>query len=296
MFSINQHMKEAERSLAAIDKIDPYTLDINVDLINRDIKALESQMSISKNRYNIANIKAIIKYLNSVISKINKDIDENDVADKNSIKMCWNSNNNVIKSYPITFKNIKEYSINACDYIELHNEKMITLDYTDAINMISFEFIHRDFGYTHEDMEGLLEDCGIAGVTDPDIIKQFFKDEDIEPYKLGKKARIDDCMYISNEKHKIKNYFDTETFNYKNSYYKDVLESNAIELTSLIAVELIRRVTRLQKFVKLIMIDDTSVVFTVKDDDIEIVNSLISDMSIRIFGRQFGIIPNITVL
>lgn len=284
MLKINQQTKFNENSYGALLKAEPFELNMNIETINRDIARLENQLSKAKNKYNIKNLKYIIKYLNRTKSKI----------EDGKIEMCWNIDNGRLMSYPTEIKTHAEYKIDASEYVELHNEKMIILDFIDIINIMSFEYIYRDLGYSHHDIEDILESLGITGTVSPKIFIDYFKDEELEPYYLSKQSRIEDSPHINKESHKIKNYYNNKEFN-TDSYMEVIMDSAKLTL-DIIAAEIVKQLAKKNIDNKLVSIGETTIVLNIKDNTDANVKELLSDISFRVFGRNFEVLPKITIL
>lgn len=284
MLKINQQTKFNEAMYGVALKAEPFEVNINTETLDRDINRLEKQLATAKNKYNIANLKYILKYLNKTKKK---------VCD-GKLEMCWDIKDGKLLSYPTEIKTHPEYMIDASEYIELHNEKMITLDFIDIVNIISFEYIYRDLGYTHHDIEELLEQLGITGTVSSESIIKFFEDEDLDPYFLSKQSRVEDSPHINKESHKIKNYYNTAEFN-TNTYHEVVVDSIKSTL-DIIATEIMKRLAKIDENVRLISIGETTVVFTIADNVELNINDVVSDISLRTFGRNFEVIPKTTIL
>lgn len=284
MLKINQQTKFNESLFGNLLKSEPFEVSINTETIDRDINRLEDQLKKAKNKYNIKNLKYIIKYLSKTKSKI-KD---------GKIELCWNINRGELASYPTEIKTHEEYKIDASEYIELHNEKMIILDFIDIINILSFEYIYRDLGYSHHDIEEILDSLGITGTVSPKIFVDFFKDEDMSPYYLSKQSRIEDSPHINKESHKIKNYYNTKEFD-ADSYMMVVMDSVKTTL-DIMASEIVRQLYRNNIDHKLVSIGETTIVINIDDKTELDVNEIFNCMSFRVFGRNFEVLPKITIL
>lgn len=284
MLKINQQSKLNEPVYGTLLKSEPFEVNINIETLDRDIKRIEKQLKAAKNKYNIANLKYILNYLNKTRNKIKDGV----------LELCWDLKDNKLASYPTEIKTHPEYMIDASEYIELHNEKMIIFDFIDIVNILSFEYIYRDLGYSHKDVEDILDKLGITGTVSSKIIIDFFKSEDLNPYLLSKQSRIEDSPHINKESHKIKNYYNTEEFSTE-SYHEVVVNSVKITL-DIIASELYKKFVKLDANTKLVSIGETTIVFNVSDEIELDLADICSDISLRIFGRNFEVIPKMTIL
>ena len=284
MLKINQQTKFSEVLYGSLTKSEPFEISMNTETIERDISRLEDQLKKAKNKYNIKNLNYIIKYLKKTKSKI-KD---------NKIEICWDIEKGKLASYPAEIKTHPEYLIDASEYVELHNEKMIILDFIDILDIMSFEYIYRDLGYTHHDIEDLLDTLGITGTVSTKLFKEFFKEEDLTPYMLSKQSRIEDSPHINKETHKIKNYYNSKEFN-TDSYMEVIMDSAKITL-DILASEIVRQLCKKGVEHKLISTGETTIVFNIGDDVALNLNEVMDNISFRVFGRNFEVTPKITVL
>lgn len=285
MLKINQHMKNIDQNFINILKSDVFEIHLDTDIIKSDINRLKNELE-EDNKINKTNIKALIKYLNTLVNSV----DEN-----GRIELCYNIKDNKIVTYPITLKSYPEYNINTADYILLHNEKMININITDIINIMAFEYIYRDFGYSIDDIEEVLCSAGIAGIVDIKDIKDFLNNEKLNAFMIGRGAKMEDCPYISSETRTIKNYLGTNKFKLSSLYYNDVLIDNAKTITSLIASEVHKVLNDKGIDARIVMIGETNLAIIVNEDsDIE-TSSLIENISIRFFGRNFKVDAQISV-
>lgn len=291
MLKINQQTKNSDPAYNTITKIEPFEININKETLERDINRVEQQLKLAKKKENINNLRYILKQLLKFKHKIKDD----------KIELCWNLNDGKLVSYPTEFKVYSEYKVDTSEYIELKHEKMLILDYIDIINIMSFEFIYRDLGYSHQDIEDLFDSLGITGTVSPKVCIEFFKEELLNPYDFSKSAKIEDSPYINKESHKIKDYYNTKEFKTKTygdtaASYFEVVRSSVKDTLDIIVTELFRQIIKYDEYAKLVSIGETTVIFIVDENaDIKL-EDLTSCISVRIFGRNFEAIPKITVL
>jgi len=60
--------------------------------------------------------------------------------------------------------------------------------YDDLDNIIAFEMMNKDLGFTHRKIEELLKDVGIMTQTSADVLLNIIGDN--EPYKYSKMYKI----------------------------------------------------------------------------------------------------------
>lgn len=288
MLKLTQYMKGYEFKYPNITDREPIKLNIDTDLLDKDIIKIKDQLSKAKNKYNIANLKIILDYLNKV---------KRNTRD-NQLEIGWIQDRYTMYSYPVNLKPIREYDVDPSDYIELHNETMIRLDFTDIIDIMAFDYIHRDFGYEHQDIEKLLEKCGISGSVNPKVFKTLFEEENLSPFELSKTAKMEDSPYIDSVNKTIKNYFGTKEFLIKNikDMYKPVIESSANTALNIIAYEIYNECIKDDMKIKLISCGETTITFMINDNSNFDIDKLFEHKTLRAFGRNFEIKPSFKIL
>lgn len=282
MHIVQKHL-DMDSENSRVQKLDPIELNINTDMIDVDIKNMKRALERINGKENSKNIEDIIKYLNKLKAKV-KD---------GKLEIGWNYRNNKFYTYPINLEYNSEYQFDSCSYIEAQDEKIMVLDFINIFSCLVFEYIHRDLGYTHDEMEKLLESIGIIGLADYSILTDFFEDEDLEPYLL-RGARMESSPYISETAHTIRNYFNTKKFSVLNATYKNVIDNSIEEILKCILLDMMKRADKQNIDLKPIMISDTALGFIVKDNEFDI-EEFLSDTTLRLFGRTFLVKPDISI-
>ena len=280
---IVQKYLDMESEISRISRLEPIELNINTDILESEIKNMKKALERVKNKENANNISKIVKYMEKLKSKV-KD---------GKLEIGWNYSKDKFYTYPISMEYNSEYQFDSCSYIEAQDEKVIVADFINIMNCLTFEYIHRDLGYTHDDMENLLEPIGIIGVSDYNILLDFFEQEDIEPYML-RSARMESSPYISETNHTIRNYFNTQKFSAVRSNYKSVIENSVEEILKVILLDIMKRADKQDINIKPIMISDTALGFITNDDSFDI-EEFLSDTTLRLFGRTFLVKPDISI-
>ena len=279
---IVQKYLDMDSENSKIQRLDPIELNINTEMIDIDIKNMKKALERVNSKENHKNIEDIIKYLNKLKAKVKE----------GKLELGWNYRNNSFYTYPINLEYNSEYQFDSCSYIEAQDEKVVVLDFINIVSCLVFEYIHRDLGYTHDDMEKLLESVGIIGISDYCILTDFFEQEELEPYLL-RSARMESSPYISETNRTIRNYFNTKKFSVLNATYKNVIDNSVEEILKCILLDIMKRADKQNLDIKPIMISDTALGFIVKGDiDIE---DLLSDTTLRLFGRTFLAKPDISI-
>lgn len=278
-----QKYLDMDSEISRVHKLEPIELCINTDIIDIDIKNIRKALEKVNGKENHKNIEEIIKYLQKLKAKV-KD---------GKLEIGWNYRNDKFYTYPINLQYNSEYQFDSCSYIEAQNEKIIVLDFINIMSCLAFEYIYRDLGYTHDEMEKLLESVGIIGIADYSILTDFFEEEDLEPYLL-RSVRMEGSPYISETNHTIRNYFNTKKFSVVKATYKNVIDSSVEEILKCVLLDMMKRADKQNIDLKPIMISDTALGFIVKNEDFDM-EEFLSDTTLRLFGRTFLMKPDISV-
>ena len=256
-------------SQAIKDDIDKYTERYN--------KCIKSGIVGSKHA---KNIKSIIEYLKKLYKK----------AEKGTVSVSWGVHNNIVKSFPIEIKTVPEYKLYTTDYINVEEEKLVYVDYTEVADIIAFELMNRDLGETHESIEEKLKNIGIVAIYDSNELTKFFKDS---PYKLSKIFKIGKSTYEVPGTNTIVDYFGNKKFD-SDKYMGVVGYSCKCAMTLILEDTLHRCIDRNLK-VKVVGISDTGIYYLTDHDDSYIKNILKNNVYVRTFGRKFEVVPDIQV-
>lgn len=286
MIEIIQQKVPTNTLSGTFTKMDEVAVSVNSELIKKDIDKLKDMLAEPKNRYDAANIKGLISYLEKLLKNILED---------STFELCWEIKDNLPQSYPLSLINEKAYGIDISNYIEVaENEKLVQMDMTDLADIIAFEIMARDLGETHESIEELLKDCGIIGFEPASLLTNFFKENGDRVYELSKSMKIGETPYYSYDTKKVHDYFSSKEF--KTREYRDVVEYSCRYANTIIANTIIKNSLHCNINIKLIMLNATNITFIVNaTDEVNIKNNIIEEISVRAFGRRFKIEPDIQI-
>lgn len=268
-------------------KMDEVSVNINEELIKKDIDKLKELLKEPKNRYDEANLKGLVSYLNKL---------QKSILDDSTFELCWDiDKDNLPYTYPINLINEKAYGIDICNYIELsENEKLVEMDMTDMANIIAFEVMSRDLGETHESIEDLLKDCGIIGYEPASLLTDLFKKNGDKVYELSKSMKIGETPYYSYETKKMHDYFSSKEFRTKD--YREVVEYSCRYANTIITNSIIKNSLHNNIDIKVVMINATNIAFIVNaTNEVNIKKNIIEEISVRAFGRRFKVEPDIQI-
>lgn len=272
-----------------VSKLDTVYVNINTDLIKKDIEKLESALKKSKS-YNRENIKALISYLKKILKHLNENME---------LELAWNidKDTDTIKSYPISLICEEAYGINTCNYIEVNpSVKIVDIDTTELANAIAFEFMFRDLGDSHNSIEKLLTECGVTGIEDSKILTDYLKTLHTNGaiFELSKTLKIEDSPYKIKEDNNIQDYFNTTMF--KANTYRDVVSYSCEYANSVILSNIFKETVKYKLDFKLLCLNSTRIQFEIKEfPDESIRDTIIGDTIVRIFGRRFKVCNKIKI-
>lgn len=287
MIELFQHKENMHDLVNPFLKLPETEVSMSKELIQKDIDRLENEASLTKNKFNKKNIQALIEYLSKLLRQIN---------DESVFELCWHTDKEGLPcTYPMRLINEPLYKINICNYIEVANdEKLVEMNTKDIADIISFEFMCRDLGETHETIEEALKHCGVIHLEPASILTDWFKRNGDDMYKLSKSLDIEDTPYQSVEKKLIYDYFYSKEF--KTKSYKDVVDYSCRYANTIIANNLIKNSVHNNIDMKLLAVNATGIGFMVHaDNELDINDKLLDTISIRSFGRRFQISPRISV-
>ena len=279
MIELIQHAVDDGAVIGPYNKMDDIPLKLNKDIISKDLNKLREMGKNPVSRIDKTNIDALIKYL----SKLEKIVSNED------FELAWGVENGLPVSYPFPLVTEKAYGVYTANYIELEeNEKLVEIDLHNLADLIAYSFMSRDLDETHDSIEKLLKDCGIVGFQDYSILANHFKENGDKPYEFSKTFKIGDTPYYSYENKEICDYFHTRTF--KTKHYKDVVDYSCRYAATIIMGSILENSVHCGINVKPIVINTTNITFIANtDNELDIKNKLLDEISIRVFGRRFKV-------
>lgn len=279
MIELIQHKVTNSELSNNINKLEEMEVNIDKNMVEHDITRLKKELDNSTNRYDKANIKALIKYLEKLLRNTNED---------GVLEICWNnSKDGIPATYPIKIINEPLYKVDISNYVATAaNERVICIDLTELADIISFELIFKELGETHDSIEELLDKCGILSFEDSSVLTNRFKENNDKMFELSKDMKVSDTPYMSSEEAELHDYFHTKKF--KVNTYKEVVEYSCRYAATLIANNILNNLNTNKINYKLLAINSTNIVFIIdKLENKEDYQSFIDEVSIRVFGRRF---------
>lgn len=286
MIDLIQRSVDESTLMGYYNRIDDIPLKMNKDIIIKDRNRLEEMSKKPKNKIDLKNINALINYLNKLIKILDKD---------ENFELAWGINDGLPISYPLQLLTEAVYGIYTVNYVETDiNEHIVEVNLHNLADLISYSFISRDLGETHESIEELLKNCGIIGLEDSSILIDHFNKNGDRPYEFSKTFMIGNTPYYSFDTKEIYDYFHSKKF--KTNKYREVVDYSCKYAATIIMNSIIGNSTHLGINVKPIVINTTNLAFIINEkNEVNIKNNLIDEISIRVFGRRFKVDAHVDI-
>lgn len=279
---------------AQLSKLDVVDFGISIELIKKDISRLADMRADSVNKYNVKNIDALVKYLKTVIAKLEEDDNGNKV-----FSTCWTFDNIIPDQYPVKLINEPIYNIDVCNYIELPvDSKLFEVDLTEMCNIIAFEIMYKDFdlpdgtSINNKVIEDRLAGCRIIGSESSDTINALIDECGHNIYAFSKSMVIGNTPYADPDTRMISDYFRKAKF--KTKRYRDPVKFSCEYAAHIVMESIIKNSLSNGLEIAPLMIGPTTLAFTLNTQDTDMVeDSIIEDINIRTFGRHFLVKQNV---
>ena len=181
------------------------------------------------------------------------------------------------------------------NYIKLQDdEKMCLVSYRQALEIITFDMMYRDLGYTFEDLEKTLEDVGITGVHSASIISKLIEDDDI--IRDAKMYRIGDTPYRGLDAGRYRQYFrlDDETNHVKTNLYKDITIPSYQVAMTLITGKVLEELQNNYVRFKLVGVGIDGI-YIIVPTQAEAERIPKEPVAVKALGRLFEVVPKLTI-
>lgn len=229
----------------------------------------------------------IIDYLSQVLSAVK--------TTDNSLTITWRLTDKGIITASVSMREFIKPRLCFSDFIELRpNMSLLRIDLTSVLNLLSFELAYRDWGYTFEEIENCLSDCGFYESYSADRLMSLIETKLL--YHRTKQLIIGDSPNYNAETGEGYSYFGRNVG--KTQKYNTLLHSTANDLAKLLILycsSKAKQVKGLRGF-KLISLTETELCFTSTGSGELLKQIDFSDLRLRLFGRQFNAPLKIDIL
>lgn len=270
----------------SMEKYKYRNIKIDKDSIEYSISNLRKKLTRDNTIYNTS-IRNIIEYLESIRDSV-KD-------DNNICSLEFSMQDYKLVSKPFLTKKVHYFNIESTDYIDIDTEEyaVVNVEYAQLMNAVAFEMCSEDLGYSFEDMENILEDVPILGVNSGEKITDIIDNLDDFDYVKAYGCMIDKTKYASMHKKIYTDYFGDEV--QSSGGYRTLLLNSFEKIMCIIVDEVTKELMAENIKMRLAGVYESSYVLVVRRKELEILTDKLSkEVAIRLFGRYFKYMPEVT--
>ena len=285
MLTITNNRIDIKSTEQAVHRLGEINFTVDVQEAKDDLEKLKEKLKNPKYKLHTKEINKTASYIKRMISKV----------DNGEISIVWSISDNILRSYPINFTSVPELGIDMINYIKLQDdEKMCLVSYRQALEIITFDMMYRDLGYTFEDLEKNLEDVGITGVHSASIISKLIEDDDI--IRDAKMYRIGDTPYRGLDAGRYRQYFrlDDETNHVKTNLYKDITIPSYQVAMTLITGKVLEELQNNYVRFKLVGVGIDGI-YIIVPTQAEAERIPKEPVAVKALGRLFEVMPKLTI-
>lgn len=270
---------EASKLGSGLDKLGHLKMRMNTELIQDDINKVKTLAEQANRVSQLKYLSGVDDYLKMLLKK----------SLKKQVNLQWTFLDNRVRAFPFEIRQFKKLQIQATDYIIMNNAKMLSFEYEHLLNMLAFDIVHREFGFTFDDIEKALSSISLLSVQDCQIL---YDKELLAPntYNIALEMAIEDSPHLDIETHEITDYFGIRHESSK--YYREAILASRDMAMNILLQQILTKAIQKGYEIKLAGIFDDSIYFVVPANIAEDVqNGLRDNLEVRLFGRIFEINP-----
>lgn len=257
-----------------------YLLDI--ETIKKDYARFTELKKQSQKKKEKQELEQVCNYLNELLVTSNNQ----------AIQATWFVADDKILTTPVIFKNFEQYGIDTINYILKRDDRTVKISYRDLWNVLALQMGHRDLDFSTKEIDSALTDKKITlhGLSDISILYELTTRN---AYDELINLRIDQTPYHiagKNGKYFI-NYFSKPL---EGDTYKEALGSTIAQAFVIIIEQILEQIPTSANLELLGIIDD-NIYFNTDMPIDEVMHYLANDLLVRAFGRNFEIIPSVTI-
>lgn len=262
-----------------LDKLGRLKIRMNTELIEDDIRKVkglrEQATKVTQRKY----FDKVEDYLNMLLKK----------SLRKQINLQWTFMDNKVRAFPFEIKQFKKIQMQATDYIVMAGVKMLSFEYKDLLNILAFDIVHRDLGYSFTEIEEALCTVSILSIQDAQVL---YDKELLTPdtYNLALEMAVEQSPHLDTETFELTDYFGN--IHEASKYYRDAVLASRDTAMNILLQQILTKAIQRGYGIKLAGVFDDSLYFVVPVDEAECAKEdLQDDLTVRLFGRIFEINP-----
>lgn len=256
----------------------------DVENLKLDIERFEREAETETDELIKENKKRIAKYLrSSILGNLNK---------FNRLRVKWVvDSDETIKTVPVQLLNMRWCGLDIIDYTFKTDEHTVAVSYRNLWDVMAFIIAHEDFGYTMQDVEAIIKDCGIMAINDGAIMSELvdeYRYNDLNVMMIGK------SVYVNKGEDGVvaKDYFGNVV---EDVSYKAILQSSIKKMMNCIVDGVLNSLPKGDFNIEFLGLFEDRLYFNTNMDKINIRKLLGQSVIIRMFGRYFEFQPNVKI-
>lgn len=269
-------------------------ITVNKEIINSEIKRLQSEIGKYNNKTDDNNLKMLISYLTRV-----KRIADSETSE---LSLHWGTNaDGTLRSTPIHLFNEQIYNVDVSSFIELNpTQQLVSIDISALSEVIAFDMINRDLDETHTSIEEVLDTCSIVSPNDVSILIDKFKANNDKMYEYSQYMRIGESTFLNKNDSLMYNYFMTRSypFDKDTSTYKEPVKNSCMLAAGIYAAQLIYNAHKCKVDCSLVEITHDKIVLLINRENdplFDFKEKAYESIILETFGRKFSIVPDIMI-
>lgn len=257
-----------------------YMLD--TPAIKLDLEKYTQMMSQAVSKKEKAQLNEICNYLKTLLGNIVN----------HAIQATWYVVDDALITSPVAFKNFIAYDLDTTRYILKREDRTVVICYKDLWDILALQIGHRDLDFNTKAIDQQLLDnkIGLHGLSDVQILYELTTNN---AYAELVELRMDQTPYHVASKHGqyFTNYFGKPL---NGDTYRESLTSTNTYANAIILEQLLEQIP-VHSNLELLGVLGDSFFFNTDMSNEEVHKYLATSLLVRAFGRNFEILPSVTI-
>lgn len=246
-----------------------------------DITKLKGEIPNERNAVIRKNKENIIKYLkNIIIPNLNR-------FNRLRLRWCVSDGGNM-STYPVQLLSMRRCGLNIVDYMCKTDENTVEIDFKKLWDAMAFVLAHDDLGFSIESIETRLQDCNLMGVNNSNVFAGMI---DSNTYNDVNMMRIEHSDFVFEDMSAV-DYFGTKL---GKATYKEIIKSSIDRMMACIIYEVLEGINKGDYDIEFIGLFESAIYFNTNMDRNTILEQLHSNVTLKMFGRDFEFVPTIRI-